>query len=71
MTDQRPAFEDEDPSITATQPTEHEQEVAQYEGDDDAGQTAGGSDPRVEAGTHEDAQADLAADQGLDRSEDE
>ena len=67
MTEQRPSFEDEDPSIAATEPTEHEQEVAEYEEGDDGGQTAGGSDPRIEAGTHEDPQADLAADQGRER----
>ena len=69
MTEQRPAFEDEDPTIAATEPTEHEQEVAGYEEGDDAGQTAGGADPRIEAGTHEDAEADLAADQGRESSE--
>ena len=67
MTEQRPSFEDEDPSIAATEPTEHEQEVAEYEEGDDAGQTTGGADPRIEAGTHEDPQADLAADQGRER----
>ena len=69
MTEQRPSFEDEESSIAPTEPTEHEQEVAEYEEGDDAGQTAGGADPRIEAGTQEDPQADLAADQGRERPE--
>ncbi len=70
MTDRRDPSMEQDPSIAATQPTEHEQEVAEYEEGADAGQPARGSDPRVEAGTHEDTRADLAADQREDRPED-
>ena len=71
MTDHRDTPEEQDPTIAATQPTEHEREVAEYEEGDDAGQMGGGSDPRIEAGTHEDPQADLAADQGRNRPESE
>ena len=71
MTDHHQSPEEQDPSIAATQPTEHEQEVAEYEEGSEADGPLSASDPRIEAGTHEDAQADLAADQGRDRSEDE
>ena len=58
-------FEDEaerDPAIEATRPTAHEREVAEHEVGADPDRPAGGNDPRIEAGAHQDSEEDLAAD---------
>jgi hypothetical protein len=59
-----------DPSTQATQPTEHEREVAQYEeGGSETGSSGG--DVTADPGRRPTAEEDLAADQGRGGDDDD